>query len=115
MGRILFEELLERHSKQLPPYKFGVFSQGEVDLLRAFAERSFFRHFKMYASVYVTRHDIEINGKDFRALPQAPKCTTFTIYHEIDPRKELTRLDGDLQRLIADRERCEAEGNTELL
>jgi hypothetical protein len=47
-ARKLFEDLIGRHSHQLPPYSVGVFSPDEADLVRAFAERSFFRHYQMY-------------------------------------------------------------------
>merc|ERR1719160_1268266 len=93
-ARKLFEDLLARHSHQLPPYRIGVFSPDEADLVRAFAERSFFRHYQMYLFMYVSRQDLSVRATSRGLVPQVPHSHGLSKANEVDPREipELAHL-----------------------
>merc|ERR1719229_2084245 len=61
-AREQLDQLVTRHSRQLPPFSVGVFSAAEAAALREYAERTFLRHYDMY--LFVTR------GR--RTSPSAP-------------------------------------------
>lgn len=57
-ARALLEDLVDRHSRQLPPYCVGVFSCEEANAVKEYASRAFFRHYTMYLFMYSQRHDL---------------------------------------------------------
>lgn len=101
-ARTFFEALVYRHARQAPPYQVGVFTKSEVDLLRAYVERAFFRHYKMYSSVYEHRQDLLVRVKDAHATPAAPPRAAFALADEINPREELARIETELEAALAD-------------
>eukprot|EP00928_Gymnodinium_smaydae_P079951 TRINITY_DN63778_c0_g1_i1.p1 TRINITY_DN63778_c0_g1~~TRINITY_DN63778_c0_g1_i1.p1 ORF type:complete len:355 (+),score=83.64 TRINITY_DN63778_c0_g1_i1:93-1067(+) len=84
-ARQLFDELMERHCRQLPPRSVGVLTRDEAEMLRAFAERSFFQLYTMYGFVYVAREDIEIRTKDRGDVPRLPGRAAFRASDEVNP------------------------------
>lgn len=84
-ARAFFEALVQRHSRQLPPYSAGVFSRGEAEALKAHAERTFFRLYKMHTFVYLRRQDLRVWAAEERAVPTMPSTSRFRAEHEVDP------------------------------
>jgi hypothetical protein len=94
-ARSLFEVLIDRHSQQLPPYRIGVFSREEAAAVKAYADRTFFRHYKMYAFAYVHQQELVVRSAFERVAPPVPGAVRFDKSHEVDPREVL-----DLQDLF---------------
>lgn len=84
----IFVALIDRHSQQLPPYRVGVFSREEAAAIKSYAERSFFKHYKMYAFAYVTRQELIVRSAFERVAPSqpVPPSTCFKSCHEVDPK-----------------------------
>lgn len=83
----LFESMLARHSQQLPPYSLGVFSQQEVAEVRERAEKSFFRHYKMYAYTHKQRQDLSVRLREPSVVPKVPPVVGLHQVHEVNPRE----------------------------
>lgn len=104
-ARGLFEDLLEKHSLQLPPFSVGVFSADEAGAVRNYADKSFFHHYKMYAFAYSRRMDLSVRARTERVVP--PTATAAAIHRrcELDPHQvpELEDLfrDPDSQAPVA--------------
>ena len=56
----LFKALLLRHSVQRPPWSVGVFSTQDVKDVTNYVLDTFFRHFKLFQYVYVTREEVRV-------------------------------------------------------
>jgi len=102
----LFEELMARHSRHLPPFSVEVFSRSEALLLKDFVHRSFFRHYKMYAFAYKHRVDFEIHTEDERVVPPLPVSAGLHKSFEVvdlksDPDLQEMLLEADLDELSA--------------
>jgi hypothetical protein len=85
-ARSLFEALVDRHSQQLPPYRIGVFSREEASLVKAYADRTFFRHYKMYAFAYLQRQELIVRSAFEHVAPPVPPAVKFKESHEVDPK-----------------------------
>lgn len=96
-ARKLFEALIDRHSQQLPPYRIGVFSREEAAAVKAYAERTFFRHYKMYAFAYVQQQELMVRSAFERVAPPIRPAMRFDVSHEVDPKQvpELEHLFSD--------------------
>eukprot|EP00927_Polykrikos_kofoidii_P062883 TRINITY_DN57684_c0_g1_i1.p1 TRINITY_DN57684_c0_g1~~TRINITY_DN57684_c0_g1_i1.p1 ORF type:complete len:324 (-),score=55.30 TRINITY_DN57684_c0_g1_i1:120-1091(-) len=87
-ARVQFEGLVKAHSRQLPPFSVGIFSPGEVALIRAFADKSFFSNYKLYAFAYLSCHNLSVRATTSnRLVPKPPACAVFIRADEIDPRE----------------------------
>mmetsp|Transcript_34658 Transcript_34658/g.91450 ORF Transcript_34658/g.91450 Transcript_34658/m.91450 type:complete len:356 (+) Transcript_34658:85-1152(+) len=86
-ARELFEALVHRHSRQLPPYSVGAFSPEEALAIREFVARGFFRHYKMYAFAYAHRQELEVVTVDDSAAPKVPSVAALHKDFELDPRE----------------------------
>lgn len=84
-ARDLFEALLARHGRQLPPYSVGVFSVDDAAAIREFVDRSFFRHFAMYGFAYAHRMHVVVQLAAPAATRDVPASTPFFSCHEVDP------------------------------
>lgn len=71
-ARDIFEKLLSRHSRQLPPYSIGIFTREDVQLVRELADRGFFRHYKMLVELCVQSQREELAVRIVEK-PAAPK------------------------------------------
>lgn len=80
----LFEELLERHSNQRPPFNVGVFSHAEGAAIRAYARRTFFRHYKMYLFAYIRQHELSLEAVELPVAPAIPALQPLAEGHEVD-------------------------------
>jgi len=98
-ARSMFGELVDRHSQQLPPYRVGVFSRDEAAAVKAYADKTFFRHYKMYVFAYVQTQELEVRSAFARVVPKLPEAVEFKTCHEVDPRQV-----PDLQDLFSKRE-----------
>jgi len=96
-ARTLFAALVDNHSQQLPPYRLGVFTREEAAAAKAYAERTFFRHYKMYAFAYVSTQELVVRSVFERVAEPVPAAVGFHISHEVDPRTM-----PDLQDLFMD-------------
>eukprot|EP00913_Durusdinium_trenchii_P028621 g26843.t1 len=92
----LLEELLARHSRQLPPFSVGIFSQEDVSIIRSFVTRSFLRHFKMFQFMYKQQQDLHLCTVARGVVPQVPKPCSLHKDFELDPNEapELAELLG---------------------
>jgi len=86
-ARKYFEGLMAKHSQQLPPFRSGIFSKKDVDVVRDHVNKSFFRHYKMYAFMYTQRRDLSVRAVDVRISPDVPKTNALHKIHEVDPRE----------------------------
>ncbi|CAJ1342909.1 unnamed protein product [Effrenium voratum] len=75
---VLLEELLGRHSRQLPPFSVGIFSQQEVSEIRSFVKRSFLRRLKMFQFIYKRREDMSLVA----AAPKPRVTNTGSMLHK---------------------------------
>jgi len=82
----LLEELLARHSRQLPPFSVGIFSREEVSLIRDFVTRSFLRHFKMFQFMYKQQQDICLNSVTKTVVPKVLEPCALHRDFEVDPK-----------------------------
>jgi len=85
-ARSLLGVLVDRHSQQLPPYRIGVFSRDEAAAVKAHADRTLFRHYKMYAFAYLVRQELIVRSAFERVAPPVPAASRFEASHEVDPR-----------------------------
>lgn len=85
-ARERFDALVSRHSQQLPPHCVRVFSPEDAALVRAHAERTFFRHLKMYAFAYLQRTELCVETTDDLAVPRASGPVPMHRDFEADPR-----------------------------
>lgn len=92
----LLEELLARHSRQLPPFSVGIFSQEDVSIIRSFVTRSFLRRFKMFQFMYKQQQDLHLCTVARGVVPQVPKPCSLHKDFELDPNEapELAELLG---------------------
>jgi hypothetical protein len=84
-ARFYFEALLEQHSRQLPPFSVGIFSERDVAAAKEFAERTFFRLYDMYAFMYAQRNDLCVQASYEHIEPPVPSIAVFHTRHKIDP------------------------------
>jgi len=103
-ARELFEALMQRHSRQLPPYSVGAFSPPEALAARDFVGRGFFRHYKMYAFAYNHRQEVEVATVEETTAPKVPRVARLHKDFELDPREV-----PELQELFIDPEAADAE------
>lgn len=96
-ARELFEELLERHGKQLPPYCVGIFSREDQIALRRHVNRTFFRHYSMYVFAYRHKLELIVKTTEIRTVLAVPAPEALHRRHEVDPRNV-----PELQELFAD-------------
>lgn len=87
VARRLFAALVDRHSEQLPPYRYGVYSREEATAVKAYADRTFFRHYKMYAFAYIQEQELFVRSAFERVAPPVPAPVRFNASHEADPRQ----------------------------
>lgn len=81
----LFESLIDKHSWQLPPYKVGVFSQEEAMALREYVNKSFLRHYSMYAYMYIKQVELSAHGFYGSIVARMPEATELHRCFEVDP------------------------------
>lgn len=98
----LFEALVDRHSRQLPPYSVGVFSRSEAVAFKDYARRTFFRHYKMYLFAYVREQELDFRAAVPSVVPTVPSLVSFSQCHEVNP-EEVPEL-RDLFRNPAEEE-----------
>jgi len=87
VARSLFAALVDRHSQQLPPYRVGVYSREEAAAVKAYADRTFFRHYKMYAFAYIQQQELIVRSAFERVAPAVPVLARYDATHEVDPRQ----------------------------
>jgi hypothetical protein len=97
-ARSMFCDLVDRHSQQLPPYRVGVFSREEAAAVKAYADKTFFQHYKMYVFAYVQTQELEVRSAFARVVPKLPEVVEFNTWHEVDPRQV-----PDLEELFSNR------------
>lgn len=84
-ARELFESLIEKHSWQLPPYKVGVFSQEEAMAVREYVNKSFLRHYSMYAYMYIKQEELSVHAFYESIVTRLPNATELHRSFEVDP------------------------------
>mmetsp|Transcript_5618 Transcript_5618/g.10033 ORF Transcript_5618/g.10033 Transcript_5618/m.10033 type:complete len:315 (+) Transcript_5618:56-1000(+) len=84
-ARALLEKLLTRHSRQLPPFSVGVFTEKEVQNIRDYTNRTFFRHYTMFVFMYLQKQDVIVHRDDPRVVPQVPAAGALHKTFEVDP------------------------------
>eukprot|EP00747_Dinoflagellata_sp_TGD_P164970 gnl/TRDRNA2_/TRDRNA2_185659_c0_seq1.p1 gnl/TRDRNA2_/TRDRNA2_185659_c0~~gnl/TRDRNA2_/TRDRNA2_185659_c0_seq1.p1 ORF type:complete len:312 (+),score=91.24 gnl/TRDRNA2_/TRDRNA2_185659_c0_seq1:55-990(+) len=84
-ARRFFCGLVERHSQQLPPYSVEVFSRAEETLIKDYAERTFFRHYKMYLFAYVRRMELCVQATSEPVMPEVRMPAEYHKRHECNP------------------------------
>lgn len=70
-ARELFEVMLGKHTRQLPPYSIGVFTPEDEAAIRQHTEQSLFRHYAMHAFVAHQRQDLVVKVSKESAAPAA--------------------------------------------
>jgi len=100
-AKSLLEELLARHSRQLPPFSVGIFSKEEVSLIRAYASKTFLRHFKMFQFMYQQRKDLNIRTVECRVTARVAKPADLHVDFELNP-SEVPELQAFLRSEAAD-------------
>lgn len=99
-ARALLEKLLQRHSRQLPPFSVGMYTMKEADAIREYANRTFFRHYSMFASMYEQPLDIVLRKVEPGVVPHVPPPVEFFVSHELDPH-EVPELQDLFQPKVA--------------
>jgi len=85
-ARAVLEKLLNRHSRQLPPFSVGIFTEKEVEQIRDYIDRTFFRHYTMFAFMYLQKKDVILHRKDpSRVAPKVPEAAGLHKTFELDP------------------------------
>jgi hypothetical protein len=85
----VFKEWLLKHSVERPPQSVGVFAYDDTQAIMDYAHGSFFRHYKLYMYVYMTRCDINFcmeGGQGGFVPPQRP--LPLLIANEVDPKAQ---------------------------
>lgn len=114
-ARALLDELLARHSRQLPPFSLGVFSAPEAAAVREYAERTLLRHYDMYAFVRAPERgqetDLCVRTVRQRVAGEMVEPVELRTAHEVDPREvpELQDLFRDPETEAAARAAAELE------
>lgn len=107
-ARALLEKLLQRHSRQNPPFSVGIFIKKEPDDIREYANTTFFRHYSMFASMYEQPLDIVLRKVEPGVVPHVPPPAEFHVSHELDPH-EVAELQDLFQTKAAAEEDEEAK------
>lgn len=84
-ARDCFEELLERHGKQLPPYCVGIFTREDQASVRQYVNKTFFRHYSMYVFAYRHRLELIVKTTEIRTVLAVPPLEALHRRHEVDP------------------------------
>lgn len=112
-ARALLDELVARHSRQLPPFSLGVFSAPEAAAVREYAERTFLRHYEMYVFVRARETDLCVRTVRQRVAGEMVEPVELRTAHEVDPREvpELQDLFSDPEAEAANRAAAELEAS----
>mmetsp|Transcript_56826 Transcript_56826/g.176777 ORF Transcript_56826/g.176777 Transcript_56826/m.176777 type:complete len:278 (+) Transcript_56826:3-836(+) len=116
----VFKDWLLRHSVERPPWSVGVFTFDDVKAVMDYVHNTFFRHYRLYMYVYMTRCDLGITmdgAHSFIAIPP-PRPLRMWLENEVTPRDqpELAHLYGPTETELAEereRERQAAGGQAE--
>jgi len=84
-----FTEILNRHSRQTPPYAVGVFSLEEAGTVVDYVSKTFFRHYKMYQYVYLKRRELHLRVQSDDLAPPVIKAYSLGRGEEVDPKDQL--------------------------
>jgi len=89
-GFHVFQTWLLKHSVERPPKSVGIFTYDETQALLEYVHGSFFRHYKLYMYVYMTRCDIRVRLKpeSMKGLGQPPKMLPLYAQCEVDPKQQ---------------------------
>eukprot|EP00416_Gambierdiscus_australes_P019557 CAMPEP_0171065236 /NCGR_PEP_ID=MMETSP0766_2-20121228/6726_1 /TAXON_ID=439317 /ORGANISM="Gambierdiscus australes, Strain CAWD 149" /LENGTH=248 /DNA_ID=CAMNT_0011521313 /DNA_START=18 /DNA_END=764 /DNA_ORIENTATION=- len=71
-----FKELLLKHSVERPPYSVGVFAFEDIKAVMDYVHNTFFRHYRLYMYVYMTRCDLSVRldeSNDIVGTPLRPR------------------------------------------
>lgn len=98
-ARELFERLMTRHGRQLPPFSVAAFSLEDLLVAKEYASRSFFRHYSMHVFVNTRRQDLSVRTLTENVTPKIPQGTELHTRFELDPREV-----PELQDLFVDPE-----------
>jgi len=84
-----FKQCLLRHSVQRPPFSVGIFSIDDVRDMKDYALNTFFRHFKLFQFVFVTRLELQVTPVRTTVMP-APCFVVeeLTDETEVNPREQ---------------------------
>lgn len=83
-----FKGMLDKHSKQTPPYSVGVFSPEEVGIMIDYASRTYFRHYKMYQYVYLKRRELDLRVQSDNLAPPVIQAYPLHRGEEVDPKEQ---------------------------
>mmetsp|Transcript_130662 Transcript_130662/g.377993 ORF Transcript_130662/g.377993 Transcript_130662/m.377993 type:complete len:354 (-) Transcript_130662:25-1086(-) len=92
-ARELFDDLVRRHSRQLPPFSIAAFQEEQAEAIRAYAERGFFKHFRMYAHVYKQLPVLAVTAVEKPLVPEVPAIQPLHKDFEVDPQEVLELRD----------------------
>eukprot|EP00927_Polykrikos_kofoidii_P040850 TRINITY_DN34846_c0_g1_i1.p1 TRINITY_DN34846_c0_g1~~TRINITY_DN34846_c0_g1_i1.p1 ORF type:complete len:296 (+),score=72.14 TRINITY_DN34846_c0_g1_i1:149-1036(+) len=85
----VFKDWLLKHSVERPPRSKGVFTFEDVQAIMDHVHNTFFRHYKLYMYVYMTRCDIDFRVDRRRpAIAPPPRSLTLDAEREEDPRTQ---------------------------
>lgn len=87
----VFKTWLLKHSVERPPQSVGIFSYDDTQAILQYAHGSFFRHYKLYMYVYMTRCDIRVRlVRDPSGLGGPPKALPLYAHPQcmVDPKQE---------------------------
>jgi len=91
-GFHVFKTWLLKHSVErwLPPQSVGIFTYEETQALLEYVHGSFFRHYKLYMYVYMTRCDIRVRLKpeSMKGLGQPPKMLPLYAQCAVEPSQQ---------------------------
>jgi len=96
-ARDIFEDLIRRHSQQLPPFSIAAFSDEQALAIKAYADRGFFRHFRMYAHMYERQPVLSVACTEALVGPSVPDVAPLHRCFEVDPQEVV-----ELQDLFID-------------
>jgi len=102
----VFKDWLLKHSVERPPWSVGVFTFDDVKAVMDYVHNTFFRHYRLYMYVYMTRCDLGISidgAHTFINMPPA-RPLRLRLENEVPPKDqpELAHLYGPTETELAE-------------
>eukprot|EP00929_Paragymnodinium_shiwhaense_P045329 TRINITY_DN23174_c0_g1_i1.p1 TRINITY_DN23174_c0_g1~~TRINITY_DN23174_c0_g1_i1.p1 ORF type:complete len:281 (-),score=91.43 TRINITY_DN23174_c0_g1_i1:90-932(-) len=84
-----FKTWLLKHSVERPPQSVGIFAYEDTQAILEYVHGSFFRHYKLYMYVYMTRCDVKVRlQRNPAGLVGPPQALPLYADCEVDPKQQ---------------------------
>ncbi|XP_062516843.1 cilia- and flagella-associated protein 119-like [Corticium candelabrum] len=107
-----FKSLLLCHSVKRPPYSIGIFAMAEVEKIRDYVLKSYFKHFRMYKYAFTPKVRLDISFH-YSGLPETPPPEPAAADEDQIPIEEEVGNNGDIDSVQQTEESIEEPATEE--